>query len=186
MPNVSDTSVNKIIFSRLLPKTGQTIVYTPAPDYGDDGYYQTGWWKGKKSTNNKTRFLNKTCSGDDIIIDNTTKLIWASDANAAGCNNGNQIAWLGAINYANNLNFAGFTDWRIPNFYELLSICDYFLLNPSIKQPPFANTKNGYYWTSTTNIGNSVKAWFISFADCWNSRLDKINTYYIRCVRKGI
>ncbi len=96
--------------SRLLPKTQQV---TPATA-GTDGYYQAGWWKGRDVDTNKTRFIAQTIDGDDVIIDMATGLMWAADGNEAGCNNGATITWDNGLVYAELLDFAGFTDWRMP------------------------------------------------------------------------
>ena len=72
------------ILTRGLPKTGQSVVYSA----GDDGTYQSGWWRGKLNANNKVRYIAKTIGGDDVVIDRATSLMWAADGTAAGCGSG--------------------------------------------------------------------------------------------------
>ena len=48
-------------------------------------------------------------NGDGTITDMSTNLMWLKDAS-----NG-QADWSGALAWANNLNFAGHTDWRLPS-----------------------------------------------------------------------
>lgn len=154
----SSEVVNKIL-TYGLPKTGQIIEY----EVGDDGTYEAGWWRGRLNVDNRIRYIADTIDGDDVVLDLATGLMWAADGNAAGCNNGATITWANALIYAEALSFAGSSDWRLPNVKELMSIADYSLPSPSIKQPPFANTFSAEYWSSTTYITNTTKAWYLYF-----------------------
>lgn len=171
----------EIILSRGLPKTGQAVQYR----IGDDGIKQFGWWQGLKIANNKTRFIAKTVNDNDIVIDLATGLMWAADGNEIGCNNGQLISWNNAIDYCLITDFAGFTDWRLPNIKELMSIINYGLKTPAVKQPPFANTKYDKYWSSTTYRPVTTNAWHIDFNSGIVYQAAKTTSYYLRCVRGG-
>lgn len=174
---------HKNIITRGLLKTSQVIEYR----VGDDGTYEAGWWKGRLNANNKTRFIAKTIAGDDVVIDRATGLMWAADGSAAGCNNGAIIAWNNAIDYALALDFAGFTDWRMPNINELLSITDYTKNNPAIlEDPPFENTHNFPYWSSTAYIIVPNRAWILDYVIGEITTKAKTDTTFLRCVRGGI
>lgn len=172
------------ILTRQLPKTGQVIQYQA----GDDGTYEAGWWKGRLNANNRTRWIARTIGGDDIVLDRATGLMWAADGNAAGCNNGAIITWANAIIYANGLTFAGFIDWRLPNVKELVTIVDFELALPAIEEPPFANTTNLFYWSSTTYFLDTLNAWTVKFNI--GQTVSRVKTseasHYLRCVRKGL
>jgi len=171
-----------IILTRLLPKTGQETSYVA----GDDGHYQAGWWRGKLLVDNKTRYVVKTIGGDVVVIDNATGLMWAADGDAAGCYGGLSNEWDIAITIANGLDFAGFTDWRLPNTKELFSIMDYGVGYPCITEPPFSNTFKGSYWTSTTDVGVSSYAYSINFGTSLVAKNPKDADLRIRCVRSGL
>lgn len=171
-----------ITLSRLLPKTGQSIQYKS----GDDGTYQAGWWKGLTVATNRERFIAKTIGGDDVAIDLATGLMWAVDGNEAGCNNGGDSTWEGAIAYANNLSFAGFSDWRLPNILELISIHDYSIDVPALQEPPFSNTKTETYWASTTLNPQTTWAWSVNADDGLTEQHSKLIPKYLRCVRGGL
>jgi hypothetical protein len=79
---------------RGLLRTGQTFSYRS----GDDGYYEKGM------------AISYTDNGDGTVTDNATGLMWAKDGNEAGCNFGNQTEWTPAVDWAKNLDFAGYTD----------------------------------------------------------------------------
>lgn len=172
----------KHIFSRGLPKTGQETVYVT----GDDGTFQAGWWLKRTIANNRTRFIGKTIDGDVVVFDRATGLCWAGDGNEAGCNNGATITWVNTFTYALALDFAGFTDWRMPNIKELFSIVIEALNHPVIVEPPFINTVNNVYWSATTRVDVTTKVWSTNFDTGFNSTPNKTDSYYLRCVRKGL
>lgn len=153
-----DTEAGKYPITRHLPKTGQTTVYQA----NDDGTFQAGWWRGRTVSGNKTRFLSKTISGDAIVVDRATGLIWPKDLAGAGGNNTTALTWSEAITWAAALSFAGFTDWRLPNIIELLSIGD-FEKAASPRIYSIFDNPPGYLWSSTTYKGLITSAFLL---DC--------------------
>lgn len=172
----------RLVLTRLLPKTGQVTEYQA----GDDGQYEAGWWRGRLNVNNKNRFIAKTLSGDDVVIDLATGLMWAAKGNKAGCYSLQQHNCSNVLVYAGNLDFAGFTDWRVPNINELVSIVSYVLSNPAISEPPFSNTVSSYYHSSTTLITITTQHWVLKFDIGKPSIGFKTGNYYLRCVRGGL
>ena len=177
----------KKIKSLLIPKTGQTIVY----DTDDDGETQIGWWSKRTIANNRVRYVTKTIGGDDIVFDRATGLTWAADGAESGCNGGGADTWAFALDYAENLNFAGFTDWRLPTAKEGMAIIkmDYatwFATKPLIDDPPFVNFQISNYWTSTTYPSNTANAYKLNLDSGAVSSNPKANAMYIVCVRGGI
>ena len=168
-----------------LTKTGQVIEYQA----GDDGTYEAGWVKGKLNANNRTRFSAQTIAGDDIVVDRATGLMWPADSNAGGGNNGARLTWTNAITYANGLNFAGFTDWRLPNAKEFCSLLDFAagVGLAKIDNTIFENMHtDDWYWTSTTYENDTLKAYrfFLNTAQLFLTA--KTTVCYIFCVRKGL
>ena len=157
-----------------LPKTGQTTSYE---DY-DDGFYKKGY------NGQGVRFSD---NNDGTVTDNATGLIWAKDGNGAGCNNGGQLAWTAALTWAYNLDFAGHEDWRLPNVFELYSICllDAGITAPYVNHTYFPNTVSSYYWSATTFPLYTSYALYVYFSRGAVGRVDKTNSYYVRAVRGG-
>ncbi len=122
-----------------LPKTGQTTVYTENDD-GDSGV-------GIE--------LSYTDNGNETITDNATGLVWQKSGSH------NPAGWPEAISYCNNLSLAG-GGWRLPNIKELQSIIDFGRVSPATN-PLFTSTQNGFYWSSTTVMGNQNNAWILYF-----------------------
>lgn len=153
---------------RVLPKTGQATSYRD----GDDGYYQKGWFNGP-------RFKDV---GNGTVVDSATGLMWPKDANGPGGNNGDTNDWPAALDYAEGLDFAGHTDWRLPNAQELHSVLDYGLVQVQVCAI-IQNAQNKSLWTSTTsgNTSNDARVWtgsFISYV-----YFAKVNIYYFICCR---
>lgn len=144
--------------TRHLPKTGQTTSY----GLKDDADYQAGWCRGRTVATNKTRFTSKTISGDDVVIDRATGLMWPKDFSGAGGNGGATRTWSQATGWAYFLNFAGFTDWRLPNGLELISIAQFEGASPYV-YPIFDNPVNSDFWTSTTRPGLTTDAFHVTF-----------------------
>ncbi|MDQ8182932.1 DUF1566 domain-containing protein [Pelagicoccus sp. SDUM812005] len=111
-------------------------------------------------------------NGDGTITDHATGLTWMKQDSQTG------LDWPSALEYAENLELAGHTDWRLPNAKELQSILDYSR-SPDATQsaaidPIFENTEIvneggekdfAHYWTSTThaNYRNASAAVYLNF-----------------------
>lgn len=172
----------RFIFSRGLPKTGQVT----QARLGDDGTHEAGWWLKRLDADNRTRYIIKTIAGDDIVFDRATGLMWARDGDAQGCNYANAIAWAGGIDFANDLDFCGFGDWRIPNAKEAQSIIDHSLSEPVFPEPPFENVSSTGLWTSTTAAHQTLNAQYISGSTGGTYHSVKTAELVVRVVRLGI
>jgi hypothetical protein len=150
-----------------VPDTGQTGCWDTdgnpraCAGTGEDGEFRAGVaWPTPRFTDN----------GDGTVTDNLTGLIWLKDANCPAA----EKTWQGALDWVKNpLNSGGtacsgytagtFTDWRLPNIKELLSLVDYSQLVPPLPPGhPFMNVQSGWYWSSTTDASGTGLAWFAS------------------------
>jgi hypothetical protein len=149
-----------------LPRTGQTKCYDtagieiPCTGTGQDGNIQAGVaWPEPRFTDN----------GDGTMTDNLTGLMWTKSANEM------YGTWQQALDYANSLNLAGYTEWRLPNIYELESLVNANAANMAnwLNAQGFTNVKAHYYWSSTSY------AYYLDFA--WFVHMLEGNVYY--CVK---
>lgn len=106
-------------------------------------------------------------NGDGTITDNATGLIWMqldSGHLKAGKKADGRLNWPEALKWAEELTFAGRSDWRLPSVKELQSIVDYTrspdatqsaAISPIFKVSPIRNEGGKpdapCYWTSTTH-----------------------------------
>ena len=74
--------------------------------------------------------------------------------------------WANAITYCEAMDGAagrgGYTDWRMPNVRELMSLVNYGAYNPAL--PPghsFTGIQMNYYWVSTTVTQYPTYAWAV-------------------------
>lgn len=113
-------------------------------------------------------------NGDGTISDEATELMWMQDDNGEGKN------WEEALTYAENFEFAGHSDWRLPDVKELQSILDYShspgttqsaaidpLFNASEITNEAGQSDYACYWSGTTHsnwsdVGGSAGA-YVSF-----------------------
>ncbi len=104
-------------------------------------------------------------NGDSTISDNATELMWMQNDSETGMN------WEDALSYAENLDFAGYSDWRLPDVKELQSIVDYTkspgttssaAIDPLFNSTQITNEAGqfdyGCYWSSTTHSNWSAVA----------------------------
>lgn len=101
-------------------------------------------------------------NGNGTITDQATGLMWMQDDNAEA------ILWADALAYAEGKEFAGYTDWRLPDVKELQSIVDYTRCPAATNSAALStlfgataiNNEAGvvdypFYWSSTTHANMS-------------------------------
>lgn len=171
-----------------LPDTGQTSCYdvagaiipcpTPGATLAQDGSYQAAVTQPNYTIQNPV-------AGSSVTVDNITGLMWVTDP--VGAFTGGTYSWLNAINACENLNYATYNDWRLPNVRELLSIVNHQNLSPRINTIYFSNTQNSNYWTSTSAAYDPTNvAWRVDFGTANLTTTLKSYTGYVRCVRGGL
>ena len=119
-----------------VPKTGQTKSFTP----GDDGDLQIGL---------DDPFPRFTDNGDGTVTDNRTHLMWTKDMQEFP----DKMNFVDAVAACDNLDFADYDDWRLPNVRELLSLIDYGRRSPALPENNlFINVRSDWHWSSTTRV----------------------------------
>ncbi|MEA2020064.1 MAG: DUF1566 domain-containing protein [Campylobacterota bacterium] len=125
--------------------------------------------------------LNAEFLRDDtnqIVLDKNTNLVWQDDIHTT------TYTWENAISYCENLDLAGYTNWKLPNINELKTIVDDTIYSPSIYSE-FKNTVSSDYWSSTTNASITSHAWTVYINVGATYYDDKTYFKYVRCVRSG-
>lgn len=208
-----------ILADSTIPKTGQTTCWDSkgkvisCSGTGLDGDLQKGIAIPTQ------RFAT---TANSTVVDNLTGLMWTKSADTRGPTvcipTANELSttWQDALDYVSCLNsnsYLGYTDWRLPNRGELMSLVDISKSNPSLSDGhPFTGIKPNYYatsssgstyyitqafWTSSSSIGSYYGAstfnyaWFVSInGGSWelDSKTENFNMNfnYMWPVRGGI
>jgi len=119
-----------------------------------------------------------TDNGDGTISDTATGLMWMQDDSETS------MVWQDALSYAENFEYAGFTDWRLPDAKELQGIVDYTKSPATTNSATIDDVFNStqitneageddypWYWSSTTHESESVDmegGWgvYLAFGRC--------------------
>jgi len=151
-----------------LPKTGQTTSYQA----GDDGDNQAG------VSEPEIRFEIQTLSGDDVVIDHHTGLMWVRSRTSAGCNYGTKLDWSSGITFCNDLVYAGFDDWRMPNLFEGISLWD--PVNEILVSSFLGFTSSAYsFWSSTSRHSYTANALYVYLSYYPVNQTAKTNSYTV-------
>ncbi len=171
-----------------LLKTGQTTDYTPAGrTTKDDGGFQRGIAGSKAdeqynilTTGQYSGTSNITVNGftdthsNEAVNDKVSGLMWSRNENPAIYGAGtDDLFWddtagsnediFEYCDQANIANLSGFTDWRVPNSVELLSLLLLSGISPAINSTAFPSITNTVFWSSTTSFSVATSAYEVRF-----------------------
>ncbi len=154
-----------------LPDTGQTGNFTAT--FGEDSDY-----------NIYPPFFIKNNNG--TVTDTVTGLMWQQA-------DGGEMTIENAINYADTLTLAGFSDWRLPTAHEAFSILNHQRTNPALDINIFTTSAAEYWWTSTRQANDPTRVWCTNSGGGIGNHL-KTETvsaggtkkYHVRAVRNPI
>ena len=150
--------------------------------------YKARCVRGKELPPASLTFLT-TDNGDVIAVDSTTNLVWQ----AAVADSNSKKSWNNALQYCQNLTYGGYSNWRLPNKNELLSLLNYN--KSSVPYSEFTSRADyywsNYYWSSSYyNYDYSTSGIWV--VDLYNGTLSQRDHYnisyyseYIICVRNS-
>ncbi|MBI5559069.1 MAG: DUF1566 domain-containing protein [Deltaproteobacteria bacterium] len=132
-------------------------------------------------------------NNDGTVTDSATGLMWQQCSMGKTWNNATQVCdgtatrltWQNALEQSENLNLAGYDDWRLPNRNELQSLLDYSRISPAIDTVYFPGTVSFAYWSSTTYASITYGAWLVDFYYGIVDGYYKSYSCYVRAVRAG-
>lgn len=121
------------------------------------------------------------CPDNSYYVDSKTNLMWEdtgfSDASDGAYKKDRSACKAGDLSHAKNycatLNYAGYTDWRLPTSDELMEI--------SKQSKVFKNNRGADFWTSTP--GDIGKYYVVFTVDGFRYDRPTSQSNYIRCVR---
>jgi hypothetical protein len=128
-------------------------------------------------------------NGGGTVTDTCTGLTWllatADIDNDGQITQDDKLTWQEALQYCAVLDFAGHTDWRLPNIRELHSIADYGRSGPAID--PVFSAEPSWYWSATSHAGAPESAWLVSSVSGYVLNENKMSHRdFVRAVRGGL
>ena len=103
------------------------------PEPGEDFYGQDANYATTDSCVPQNFSIDSSVEGQNIIIDETTGLMWQQNISEY------TFTWDEAIAYCENLEYGGLSNWRLPTQLELLTIVDNGKLYPAVNTTIFLN-----------------------------------------------
>ena len=158
-----------------LPATTQKFCWSgtqgelqdPCPSPGEDDYGQDLNFKAGIPRSFELVKEDEEDPATWYTIDHATGLMWQYRTDPERKN------WRDALKSVETLELGGFTDWRMPNIFELFSILDVSTQQPAVNKE-FFNVLATVYWSSTTCIFDTSRAYTVRF-----------NNGYVNCSDKG-
>jgi len=118
-------------------------------------------------------------SGNGTVVDTTTGLMFQVSETRP-------MTWEEALRYCEDLSLGGYSDWRLPNVRELLSIVKFKEQGPCIDEKWFPGARPGIYWSSTTFERAPNMSWVVDFSKGVSYPGGfKRRRYFVRAVRGG-
>ncbi|MBP5435593.1 DUF1566 domain-containing protein [bacterium] len=127
----------------------------------------------------KAVFMSETVGEDVIVTDSTTGLIWQKNYDSK--------KWTKALKYCEDLDYAGRTDWRLPNKNELASLLNLTKSDQCYSDFPDMDCQPCVFWSSSApvRVDDNDYAWFVDFKSGGARTNRKIENYAVRCVAGG-
>ena len=174
-PNLSETEYDEmwVLYSGNggtnaypLTSTSLDIACVSGGEYGRPGVFEV-----------------KNTGGDEVVFDSETNLMWQKTYFSGE----DGVNWGVALAYCENLEYAGYTDWRLPNKNELATLVDYSRADPASS---FPEMPSGHLWSSTftSGYGGADSAFLLSVADGHFASYYtyEYDNFAVRCVRSDL
>jgi len=131
---------------------------------------------------NVAKISKKKCNHDTTFVDTRTDLMWQdaryTPQEDGAFKNDRTFAKVGthahAVSYCRALNYAGYSDWRLPTKEELMKL-------HRIPGEVFVNHRDSDFWSATPAEGR--KYFVVYSADAYPYERNPHQSNYIRCVR---
>ena len=157
--------------------TGNNEIACPAE--GEDFYGQDAQYAALGKCTPQS-FTVQTISGDNIVVDNNTGLMWQQSPEEE------TYTWGNAVIYCNDLTYAGYDDWRLPSPMDFWTIVDNSESVPKVDTTYFPNMPLDSYhlWTNKEWPEDTSQSWaFFSSDSAGMGRSVKTDSYSVVCVR---
>jgi hypothetical protein len=162
--------------------TGQDKCYNKdeeisCPAEGEDFFGQDAQYAANGFCRPKN-FEIRGSGSETTVYDNNLELEWQQTISE------DDYTWADAVSHCEDLEYAGYDDWRLPSPKELLSIVDNSRISPMIDTAYFPDTPPENFWTSKQYIIDTTQSWYVDFNYYYGASYYYTDrTYKVRCVR---
>ncbi len=180
--------------SEKIPDTGQT--HSILSTFGEDADY-TGNSPSYTKLDSNGAALANSAKQWAMVKDNITGLIWEGKTDDGSIHDKDNtysfdIVYNNFIDILNEKEFGGYSDWRLPTSFELITIIDYGSADPAINTDYFINTMieqnnvtKGYLTSDVQSKSTNLKyMWLVYYL--WGGGNDAVQSQlpqYVRAVR---
>lgn len=126
------------------------------------------------------------------VVDFGTGLMWKrcseGQTNDETCSGSATLySWGEALQRAKQVNegggYAGYTDWRLPNFKELRSLVEHACVSPAINLERFPNVDGSNYWWTSSSGPDPNFSMYVDFSDGSTNFAGRAGAHRVRLVR---
>lgn len=132
-----------------------------------------------------------TDNGNGTVTDTSTGLMWKKCSEGqtwsgtACTGTASNFSWSNALSRSATANFAGHTDWRLPNIKELSSLLEGCRIAPTINNSLFPGTPSEAFWSGSPYVGDLGSAWLVDFGFGFVGNGNHSYSNAVRLVREG-
>ena len=147
-----------------------------------EAYFKNGGAGTPEAEHRTNEKHEKSQKAEQVLptyTDQKSGLMWARNGNIPA----KPMNWFDATNWVKNLDYGGYTDWRLPelgDFDSLPTRCDATMLNSS----GFNNVQSGIYWTGSSYKDDDNFASYIDMRGTLGTGI-KTHDFYVLPVRGG-
>lgn len=113
-----------------------------------------------------------------VIHDHMSGLMWQTSGSSQEMHHGQTRAYIDSLN---QVEFAGFTNWRLPTLEEAMSLMEREQKNGALYIDPVFDRTQEWIWTAD-KLGASF-AWFVHFSSGFCTTRHVTIGYFVRAVR---
>ncbi|QTL37802.1 DUF1566 domain-containing protein [Pseudoalteromonas viridis] len=156
------------------------------------GAFNVAYGECKDNITPSTPTNRFTLNDNGTVTDNQNGLVWMRCSlgqtwDGSTCTgSASTYTWAQALASADESNYAGFSDWYLPNIKELNSIVETACYDPAINLTVFPNTPSSGYWSSSPYAYYYYNAWYVYFSLGGGLNLNKNGSKRVRLVRAGV